>query len=341
MSITTTQEQSVRELDPLLKDLSERKHDFRRNVAKLASELKDVKNKLALKEGSFVREALTRQKAETKAKSLEEEIIKLQKNLEESNGQLLNSTSTAQQYLKDFDDLRVQLSDTRAAADASATAAESAQLQCVNLVKELDEKNNLIKDHEDHVRRLEEKLDHLQKDLQAREVSQNQLKYEVLRIEHEIMQAVAKAGASKECELRKILDEVSPKNIEKLNKHIAAKDEEIVKLRDEMRIMSAHWKLKTRELESQLEKHRRADQDLKKRVLKLEFCLQEARAQTRKLQRTGEKRDKILKELRDQLAATKQQGLFSGGDKHNFWESSGFKFVASMSMLILVVFSKR
>lgn len=35
----------------------------------------------------------------------------------------------------------------------------------------------------------------------------------------------------------------------------------------------------------QLEKHKRADQDLKKRVLKLEFCLQEARAQTRKLHR--------------------------------------------------------
>ncbi|KAI3946832.1 hypothetical protein MKW98_003395 [Papaver atlanticum] len=340
MSITTTEEQSVRELDPLLKDLSERKHDFRRNVAKLASELKDVRNKLALKEGSFVREALSRQKAETKARNLEEEIIKLQKNLEESNGQLQNSTSTAQQYLKDLADLRMQLSDTQATADASAAAAESAQLQCVNLLKELDEKNNLIKDHEDHVRRLGEQLDHLQKDLQTREVSQNQLKSEVLRIEQEIMEAVAKAGASKECELRKILDEVSPKNIEKLNMLIAAKDGEIVKLKDEMRVMTAHWKLKTRELEAQLEKHRRADQDLKKRVLKLEFCLQEARAQTRKLQRTGEKRDQILKELRDQLA-TKQQGLFGGGDKQNFWESSGFKFVASMSMLILVVFSKR
>lgn len=35
----------------------------------------------------------------------------------------------------------------------------------------------------------------------------------------------------------------------------------------------------------QLEKQRRADQELKKRVLKLEFCLQEARSQTRKLQR--------------------------------------------------------
>lgn len=35
----------------------------------------------------------------------------------------------------------------------------------------------------------------------------------------------------------------------------------------------------------QLEKHRRADQELKKRIMKLEFCLQEARTQTRKLQR--------------------------------------------------------
>lgn len=37
----------------------------------------------------------------------------------------------------------------------------------------------------------------------------------------------------------------------------------------------------------QLEKQRRTDQELKKRVLKLEFCLQEARSQTRKLQRVN------------------------------------------------------
>ena len=94
------------------------------------------------------------------------------------------------------------------------------------------------------------------------------------------------------------------------------KDDEIAKLKDEIKIMSAHWKLKTKELESQvklswfacvmlihaclflvvgscicfksqLEKQRRADQELKKKVLKLEFCLQEARSQTRKLQRVN------------------------------------------------------
>ncbi|KAK4402089.1 Nuclear envelope-associated protein 2, partial [Sesamum angolense] len=116
----------------------------------------------------------------------------------------------------------------------------------------------------------------------------------------------------------------------------------IAKLRDEIRVMSAHWKLKTKELESQLEKHRRADQELKKKVLKLEFCLQEARAQTRKLQRMGERRDKALKELRDQLAAKQEaESHTPSNEKQNFWESSGFKIVVSMSMLILVVFSKR
>ncbi|CAK9187971.1 unnamed protein product [Ilex paraguariensis] len=271
---------------------------------------------------------------------MEEEISKLQKSLEERNEQVQTAASYAEKYLNDLDYLRSQLSATQATADASAVSAQSAQLQCLALLKELDEKNSSLKEHELRVNRMGEQLDLLQKDLHLREFSQKQLKDEVLRIEHDIMEALAKAGASKDCELRKILDEVSPRNFEKMNKLLTAKDDEIAKLRDEIRIMSAHWKLKTKELESQLEKHRRADQELKKRVLKLEFCLQEARAQTRKLQRMGERRDKALKELRDQLA-TKQQDGFVGLEKQNFWESSRFKIVVSMSMLILVLFSKR
>ncbi|EOY11757.1 Encodes alpha-helical IF-like protein isoform 3 [Theobroma cacao] len=293
-----------RDFDPLLKDLNEKKQSFRRNVVSLAAELKEVRSRLASQEQSFAEETLTRQ------------------------------------YLSELDDLRSQLSVTQATADASAASAQSAQLQCLALIKELDEKNSSLREHEDRVTRLGEQLDNLQKDLQARESSQKQLKDEVLRIEHDIMQAVAKAGANKDCELRKLLDEVSPKNYENINKLLTVKDEEIVKLKDEIRIMSAHWKLKTKELESQLEKQRRADQELKKRVLKLEFCLQEARAQTRKLQRMGERRDKAIKELRDQLAAKQQCGAV-GAEKQNIWETSGFKIVVSMSMLILVVFSKR
>lgn len=54
----------------------------------------------------------------------------------------------------------------------------------------------------------------------------------------------------------------------------------------------------------------------------------------------GERRDKAIKELKDQLA-TKQQGEIGNIGKQNFWESPSFKVVASMSMLILVVFAKR
>lgn len=156
------------------------------------------------------------------------------------------------QSLKELDAVRSQLASTQATADASTASAQSAQLQCLALLKELDEKNFSLKEHEERVTRLGEQLDNLQKDLQARESSQKQLKDEVMRIEHDIMQAISKTGANKDCELRKILDEVSPKNIEKMNRLLVVKDEEIGKLRDEIRVMSAHWKMKTKELESQV-----------------------------------------------------------------------------------------
>ncbi|KAJ8572752.1 hypothetical protein K7X08_009263 [Anisodus acutangulus] len=338
-SSSTSSTTSCYVVDPLLKDLNEKKQNFRRNVVSLAAELKEVRSRLACQEQSFVRETLTRQEAESKAKKMEEEINKLQKNLEVKNGELQVSALNTEKYVKQLDDLTSQLSATQATADASAASAQSAQLQCFTLVKELDEKNSSLKEHEVRVNKLGEQLDLLQKDLQARESSLRQLKDEVVRIEHDIMQSLAKSGANKDCELRKILDEVSPKNIEKMNKLLTNKDEEITILRDEIRIMSAHWKLKTKELESQLEKHRRADQELKKRIMKLEFCLQEARTQTRKLKRMGEWRDKAIKELRDQLA-TKQVGT-SSNNNQNFWDTSGFKIVVSMSMLVLVLFSKR
>ncbi|TKY52346.1 hypothetical protein E2542_SST23866 [Spatholobus suberectus] len=278
---------AARDVDPLLQDLNEKKQSFRRNVVSLAAELKELRSRLASQEQSYAKETLTRQEAETNAKNMEMEIGRLQKKLEEKNEQIQASASSAEKYLKELDDLRIQLVATRATADASAASAQSAQRQCSELIKELDEKNGSLREHEDRVLRLGEQLDNLQKDLQARESSQKQLKDEVLRIEHDIMEALAKAGENKNCELRKILDEVSPKNFEKMNKLLGVKDEEIAKLKDEIKIMSAHWKLKTKELESQLEKQRRTDQELKKKVLKLEFCLQEARSQTRKLQRVN------------------------------------------------------
>ncbi|KAI4304239.1 hypothetical protein MLD38_039781 [Melastoma candidum] len=330
-----------KEIDPLLKDLNEKKQNFRKNVVSLAAELKDVRSRLASREQLFVNETLTRQEAETRARSLDEEIDKLHHKLDEKNEQIQASAGFAQEYIKELDALRSQLAITQATADASATSAQSAQLQCLALLKELDEKNLSIMEHETRMNRLAEQLDNLHRDLQARESSQKQLQDEVFRIENDIMEAVTKAGVTKDGELRKIMEAVSPKSIDNINKLLVVKDDEIAKLKDEIRSMSSHWKIKTHDLESQLEKQRRADQELKKRVLKLEFCLQEARTQTRKLQRLGERREKALKELKDQLAAKKQQDGHVTSDKQNFWETSGFKLVASMSMLILVLFSKR
>lgn len=47
--------------DPLLRDLSEKKQSFRRNVVSLAAELKDVRIRLSSQEESFAKESLTRQ----------------------------------------------------------------------------------------------------------------------------------------------------------------------------------------------------------------------------------------------------------------------------------------
>lgn len=49
------------ELDPLLKDLNEKKLSFRRNVVSLAAELKDVRTRLASREESFIQESQSRQ----------------------------------------------------------------------------------------------------------------------------------------------------------------------------------------------------------------------------------------------------------------------------------------
>ncbi|KAJ8439254.1 hypothetical protein Cgig2_030189 [Carnegiea gigantea] len=316
---------SGREIDPLLKDLSERKQSFRKNVVSLAAELNEVRTRLALQEQSYAKETQTRQACC-------------------SDSDIICSTLTANfdimQYLGELDDLRTELTVTKVTADASAASAQLAQMECLALVKDLDEKNNSIKQLENRVKSLAEQLDRLQEDLQVRESSQRQLKDEVQRVQRDIMESVVKAGVSKDLELRKALNEVSPKNFEETNRLLSQKDQEIAKLRDEIKVLSTHWKLKTQELETQLEKHRTADQELKKRVLKLEFCLQESRSQARKLQRMGERRDKAIKELKDQLA-TKRQSATETPGKRNFWDSSSFKILVSMSIVVLVVFARR
>uniref|UniRef100_A0A0D3E174 Uncharacterized protein n=2 Tax=Brassica TaxID=3705 RepID=A0A0D3E174_BRAOL len=327
-------------VDPLLKDLDEKKESFRRNVVSMTAEIKQVRGRLVSQEQYFVKESIFRKEAETKAKNMEVEICKLQKKLEDRN-YLLEKVDEAEcekltvfqsmsNFLEEVDDLRSQLASTKETAETSAASAQSTQLQCSVISQQLDDKTRSLREHQDRVTQLANQLDNLQRDLRTRECSQKELSDEVIRIERKDM----------ECELRKILEEVSPKSIERMNRLLSVKDEEIAKLKDEVRLMSAHWKLKTKGLETQLEKQRRTDQELKKKVVKLEFCLQEAGSQTRKLQRMGEKRDKAIKELRDQITG-KQWNESVPREKPNFWDTSGFKIVVSMSMLLLVIVSKK
>ncbi|CAM8979781.1 unnamed protein product [Rhodiola kirilowii] len=118
---------------------------------------------------------------------------RVEQNLEWRNEQLQASASTAQQYLKEIDDVRSKLSESQAIADESEASAQSAQLQCLMLVKEIEEKDSCLKENEAKVAKLAEQLNLLQKDLQARELSQNQLRDEVIRVEREIMQAISTA----------------------------------------------------------------------------------------------------------------------------------------------------
>ncbi|KAG7576189.1 hypothetical protein ISN45_Aa03g006080 [Arabidopsis thaliana x Arabidopsis arenosa] len=328
-------------VDPLLRDLDEKKETFRRNVVSLAAELKQVRGRLVSQEQSFLKETITRKEAEKRGKNMEMEMCKLQKRLEERNCQLEASASAADKFIKELEEFRSKLDATKQTAEASADSAQSTQIQCSMLKKQLDDKTRSLREHEDRVTQLGHQLDDLQRGLSLRECSEKQLREEVRRIEREVTEAIAKAGiGGMDCELQKLLEDVSPMKFEKMNRLVEVKDEEITKLKDEIRLMSGHWKHKTKELESQLEKQRRTDQDLKKKVLKLEFCLQEARSQTRKLQRKGERRDMEIKEIRD-LISEKQQLNNESWDKQKFWDNSGFKIVVSMSMLMLVVVSKR
>ncbi|CAH2038477.1 unnamed protein product, partial [Thlaspi arvense] len=281
---------SLREDDPLLKDLSEKKQSFRRNVVSLATELKQARTRLVEQERSCSQEVMSRQasklihiEAETRVKRMEDEMLELSEELNKKVEQIRASDAATEKYVKELGDIKSQLAATQATAEASALSAESAQSQCRVLSKHLHERTGSLKQHEDQVTRLGEQLENLRKEIQARESSQKQLRDEVLKVEGDIMRAVSVVRTTESFEVRKVVDEDAPKNFERINKLLTTKDDEIARLRDELKIISAHWRFKTKELEDQVENQRRIDQELRKKVLKLEFCLRETRIQTRKL----------------------------------------------------------
>lgn len=306
-----------------MKDLNEKKQNFRRNVVSLAAELKDMRIQLHSKEQSFARETLTRQEVESKANKMEQELSRLHKIVDEKDLQLEASSSTAEKYRSEVGDLKLKLSASQASADASAAAAQAVQLQCLALIKE----------HEDYLNRLGEQFDLLQKEPQARESYQMQLKEEVLRIENHFRHELAQMR----------------EEFKFMSSLWTLKTQELVSQLEKCRRSDQQLKLKTKMLESQLEKHRRAGQQMKQKVKQLESQLEKhqiAEQQLRKrafdleycLHSMGVQHEALL-EIRDKLA--NKQGGPSGNENQNFWENSGFKLVVSISMVVLVLFTKR
>jgi len=171
--------------------------------------------------------------------------------------------------LKDLDDLRTKLSITQAAENASVALCQSTQTKCISLTKELDEKNSVLKDYEERLKTLELQLSLLENDPQSREHSQILLRGEVKPNEREVM----------------VLPPTSTKDNKIARKSDNIRGDVFVRFTEEVKFLSMHWKHTTNEFQSQMEKHQRNDLELKKRVFKLELCLQETRAQMRKLQR--------------------------------------------------------
>ncbi|BAS71666.1 Os01g0292700 [Oryza sativa Japonica Group] len=168
------------ELDPLLSDLAEKKLSLRRSLAWLDAELKDAKIKLASKEQLLAQESENRKFAESRARSMEEEVKKLHKCLQDKDEQLRTSICSTEQYLSSYklDILRSQISVAQATAEASAESAMLARLQCLSLSGG-HEKINSLGECELRVKKVEEQLDLVQKFLEAKELSQVVIRLQV------------------------------------------------------------------------------------------------------------------------------------------------------------------
>ncbi|TKW12337.1 hypothetical protein SEVIR_5G029600v4 [Setaria viridis] len=325
------------ELNPLLRDLVEKKLSLKRSVTSMAAELKDARNRLASKELLYAQELEAR-----KATDLEDEVNKMQKCLEDKEEQLRASLSINEQCRRKLDDLRSQLLITQTTAESTAASANSGLLHCSSLLEKLNDNENSLSEATYPVGNVAEQLNHFHEYLKSRDPSRGHIKDYYLTTESDIMNAFAKAGVDNVNELMKIMSDVSPKNSENINEDLIFEDDGNANLREGIRVLSAHWENKIKELESQLDKHVGIVQELKRWILKLEFSLQEPRSRLRKLQRVREKRSKALtlKELRNQAAMEQPSGGGSG-DKQNLGKSSGFKLIASMSMLVLFILAKR
>ncbi|KAG6545363.1 hypothetical protein Mapa_013212 [Marchantia paleacea] len=335
--MSVQEKDSQGESGSLFKDVCEKKQNLRRiasEVGVMAAELQKVRSRAVAREAALQEEAAKRQAAEAHARELARQLEQMHKSREDTRSQAQSSATLIEQYAVEIAELRDRLSVSEEVAEAMTGSAHSAQLQVEALLKEIEEKNLELQEQRNLIVILEEQLRELQVELKRKESSQKQLRFEVQDLETQIEMSLGRSYVSKECEFRKLLNEVSSRNIEHLERYLLAKDDEIGRLKQDVKVASTELRLKTLELDAQLERQQRADQELRKKVVKLELSLQEARLQAKKLKKVSERKDKEIQNLRAQVWL--QEAANDSSKRGHFWNNFRLPTVLSMSALALV-----
>jgi len=104
------------------------------------------------------------------------------------------------------------------------------------------------------VNNVAEQLNQLHKYLESRDPSLRQFKDRYsLRTESNITDAFAKAGFDNVNEILRTHSDVPSKNSENINQDLVFEDDGVAKLRQGIRVLSAHWENRSKELESQVD----------------------------------------------------------------------------------------
>ncbi|XP_052139543.1 nuclear envelope-associated protein 2-like isoform X1 [Oryza glaberrima] len=180
---------------------------------------------------------------------------------------------------------------------------------------------------------LQDKDEQLRTSICSTEQYLSSYKLDILRSQISVAQATAEASAESAMLARLQCLSLSGGH-EKINS-LGECELRVKKVEEQLDLVQKF--LEAKEL-SQLEKNQMTTvHELKKKVLKLECTLKVSRAQLLKLHKMGERRDKPLKKLQSRLPLKQQTAC----DKQKLWESSGFRIIASMSILALAMLSKR
>ncbi|KAL2631718.1 hypothetical protein R1flu_016404 [Riccia fluitans] len=326
----------------LFKEVVEKKQNLRRiasEVGVMAAELHKFRSRGVAREAALQEETARRQAAEAYAKELARELEQMHKCLEDTRSQAESSAERFEQYAGEVAKLRDRLSVSEEVAEAISEYSESAQQQLKELLNEVEEKDLLLREQRDLIAILEEHVRELEEELQRKEESHMHLKYDVHDLDSPIQKSVDGNITTKQSQFRQLLDQVSSRNIDHLERYLSDKDDDVVRLKQDVREANTELRLKTLELNSQMERQERAEQELRKRLVRLELSLQEARSQAKKMKKISGRKEKEMEQLRSQVWLL--EGSANASKERHFWDHLRLRTVLSVSLVAMICLLKR